>query len=65
MILEASSFLMRDRKQVDLSGKGCGEKLEGAERVEIRIRIYCPKTELIFFNKVGECPQNRSKIKMC
>jgi hypothetical protein len=44
-VLEACSFPTRDRKGVDLDGRGHGEKLGGVERRETVIRIYCMKKE--------------------
>ena len=39
-LLEACSFLMRDRKGVDLEGKGGGEELGGINGGKTVIRIY-------------------------
>jgi hypothetical protein len=40
-MLEACSFLMRDRKGVVLGGRGGGKKLRGVEGGGTIIRIYC------------------------
>lgn len=46
---ETCSFLMRDRKKVDLEGKrGGGEGLGGMKGGEIVIKIYCTRKEPIF-----------------
>ena len=40
-LLEACSFLMRDRKGVDLDGRDGGEELGGVEGEETVICVYC------------------------
>ena len=53
-LLESYSFLMRNRKGVNLEGSG--EKVGGVEGQETVLRIYCMRKESIF-NK-------RKKIKV-
>lgn len=46
--LEVCSFLVRDRKEVDLAGRESGEELGGVEVRKvciIIIRIYCRRNE--------------------
>ena len=47
-LLEACSFLMRDRKGVDLEGRRGGEDLGRVEGEETIIRIYYMRKESIF-----------------
>ena len=47
-LLEACSFLMRDRKGVDLDGRRGGEELGGVEGGETIIRIYYVRKKSIF-----------------
>lgn len=49
-LLEAHSLLMRDRKGVDLDGRGGGEGLGGG-REETPVRIYHVRKKNLFFNK--------------
>ena len=39
-LLDTCSFLMGDRKGVDLNGRGCGKELEGEEGQETVFRLY-------------------------
>lgn len=52
-LLEAHSFLMRDRKGVDLDGRGGGEEL-GGRREETPVRIYHVREKSLFLIK-GVC----------
>ena len=45
-LLEACSFLMRDRK--DLNGTGGGKELGGVEGREAVFRLYCRRKESMF-----------------
>ena len=47
-LLEACSFLMKDRKGVDLEERGGGEELGRVEERETIIRKYCLRKESIF-----------------
>ena len=47
-LLEACSFLMRDRKGVDLDGRDGGEELGGVEGEETVIRIYYVRKNIFF-----------------
>jgi hypothetical protein len=47
--MEACSFVMRSRQEVDLEGRGGGKKLRGVEGKETIIRIYCIRKNV--FNK--------------
>jgi hypothetical protein len=51
--LETYSFLMRDRRGLDLVGKGGGKELGGVEGGETVNQIYCRKKEFIFNLKKG------------
>lgn len=42
---------MRDRKEVDLNGKGCRGELGDVQGEETIIRIHCMRKELIFNKK--------------
>jgi hypothetical protein len=53
-LLEACSFLRRDRKEVDLDGRRGREELGGIEGREAVIRKYCMRKESIF-NKRAIC----------
>ena len=48
LFLEVCYFLMKDRKGVDLDGRGGGEELGGVEGGEIIIKIYYIRTKSIF-----------------
>ena len=47
-VLEAWSFLMRDRKVVDLEGMEEEEELEGVRGKKTISKIYCTRKEFIF-----------------
>jgi hypothetical protein len=47
-LLEACSFLVRDRKGVDLERRESGEELGGARGGETIVRRYCMRIESIF-----------------
>lgn len=49
-LLEADCFLVRDRKGVDLDGRGYGEELGEAEGGETVIRVYYVKKKQSIFN---------------
>jgi len=44
-VLEACSFLMRDRKEVDLKEREYGKELGGVERGDTVTKIYCMRKE--------------------
>lgn len=52
-LLEASSFLMRDRKGVDPDGRGGVEEPEGGEGRETALQLHCMRKESMF-NKGGK-----------
>ena len=47
-LLEACSFLIRDRKGVDPDRMGGGEELRGVKGGEAVIRIFCMRTKIYF-----------------
>ena len=47
-LLDACSFLMRDRKEVYTEGRGGSKELRGVEGGETAIEIYCMRKESIF-----------------
>lgn len=48
---EARSFLMRDRKEVDLDGRGGREALGGAERGDTSQGLLCEEKNLFLINR--------------
>jgi len=42
---------MRDRKRVDLEGRGTGEGMGGIEEQETIFKTYCMRKESIFINE--------------
>lgn len=49
---EARSFLMRDRKEVDLDGRGGGEEPGGTERGDTSQGLLCEKKNLFLIKGV-------------
>lgn len=50
-LLEFYLFVMRDRKGMDLAGKGSGKELGGLEGRKSIIRTYCTRRESMFYKR--------------